>query len=542
MGGNWKNTKYYPRKNKPGDIFIEGRASNGITLDNTGNIFLYSSHNENITNQLTSSNYTGSIEISPNNDKSFIGIIATSTDSLISQSPINVQMGATNYTTLNLNPSKPNIVQAAPIPPPTDEKFTHNPVDNISDIRRSIIPGKHKGTDFAIPVGSNIYAVWDGKVIVSQFNYNPNGFGTTIIIEHEDKGYLTLYAHLSKLLIDVNKDVKGGQLIALSGGEKGVEGAGSSTGPHLHFELRKGTTKTTDGSYNPAAYYNAAVLEPLNFLTGSTSSFILPNTESPEPMEAETRELTKEEKISLIKSQEVDLEGIEATLPENEDEGVVTTDIGEYSRIPTPEEQGGTVNKVNTSTPGSPPSSGKGCTKNDCKTSYPNLNFNEDDVSTTISLAELKKQILSKTNNNVSLAKNVWAIYWTESSRINYGVLPNSLFSTPNSHNYTGIQTDSGNWGNNLSKYFIGQKCFNDDVRCRAFALFSTQDDAINFMVDRAKAKGFDKTDNADKWADLYLNTWFAYNLKTNNPNLYNQKYSGIKDLYNTAIKYYNQV
>ena len=47
MGGNWKNTKYYPRKNKPGDIFIEGRASNGITLDNTGNIFLYSSHNEN---------------------------------------------------------------------------------------------------------------------------------------------------------------------------------------------------------------------------------------------------------------------------------------------------------------------------------------------------------------------------------------------------------------------------------------------------------------------------------------------------------------
>ena len=129
-----------------------------------------------------------------------------------------------------------------------------------------------------------------------------------------------------------------------------------------------------------------------------------------------------------------------------------------------------------------------------------------------------------------------------ESFRINYGVLPNSLFSTPNSHNYTGIQTDSGNWGNNLSKYFIGQKCFNDRVSCRAFALFSTQDDAINFMVDRVKAKGFDKTDNADKWADLYLNTWFAYNLKTNNPNLYNQKYSGTKDLYNTAIKYYNQV
>ena len=101
MPGEFKENIYYRRKSNPGDTTIEGRASNGITLDNTGNIFLYSSHNENITNQLTSSNYTGSIEISPNNDKSFIGIIATSTDSLISQSPINVQMGATNYTTLN---------------------------------------------------------------------------------------------------------------------------------------------------------------------------------------------------------------------------------------------------------------------------------------------------------------------------------------------------------------------------------------------------------------------------------------------------------
>ena len=43
MPGEFKENIYYRRKSNPGDTTIEGRASNGITLDNTGNIFLYSS-------------------------------------------------------------------------------------------------------------------------------------------------------------------------------------------------------------------------------------------------------------------------------------------------------------------------------------------------------------------------------------------------------------------------------------------------------------------------------------------------------------------
>lgn len=114
MAGEFKNNVYYRRKINPGDTTIEGRASNGMTLDNTGNVFIYSSQNQKVLNQLTSSNYNGSVEISPNTDNSFIGIISTSTDSLISNSPINIHMGATNYTTFNLETSSSNYIQAIP--------------------------------------------------------------------------------------------------------------------------------------------------------------------------------------------------------------------------------------------------------------------------------------------------------------------------------------------------------------------------------------------------------------------------------------------
>ena len=110
MSGQFKENIFYKRKSNPGDTTIEGRASNGITLDNTGNVFLYSSHDQNIINELTASNYTGSINISPNDDKSFIAILATSTDSLISRSPIDIQMGSTNYTTLNTQANPSNYI------------------------------------------------------------------------------------------------------------------------------------------------------------------------------------------------------------------------------------------------------------------------------------------------------------------------------------------------------------------------------------------------------------------------------------------------
>lgn len=87
----------------------------------------------------------------------------------------------------------------------------------------------HEGIDFAMPVGTDVKAADGGKVIFSGVQ---NGYGNIVIINHEN-GYETRYAHNSKLLVQVGDRVYKGQSIAKSGN------TGRSTGPHLHFEVRK---------------------------------------------------------------------------------------------------------------------------------------------------------------------------------------------------------------------------------------------------------------------------------------------------------------
>lgn len=87
----------------------------------------------------------------------------------------------------------------------------------------------HTGIDIAVPSGSTIVAANTGKVIYSGYN---GGYGNTIIIDHGGK-ISTLYAHNSKLLVKVGTEVEKGKAIAKSGS------TGLSTGPHLHFEVRK---------------------------------------------------------------------------------------------------------------------------------------------------------------------------------------------------------------------------------------------------------------------------------------------------------------
>jgi hypothetical protein len=103
----------------------------------------------------------------------------------------------------------------------------------------------HNGVDIKIPVGTPVIAISDGTVVRAD-NSDKNGYGNFIIIEHlddslfgEDSKFYSAYAHLSKMNVDVGDEVKKGSEIGLSGGKKGAVGAGNSTGPHLHFELRK---------------------------------------------------------------------------------------------------------------------------------------------------------------------------------------------------------------------------------------------------------------------------------------------------------------
>jgi murein DD-endopeptidase MepM/ murein hydrolase activator NlpD len=89
----------------------------------------------------------------------------------------------------------------------------------------------HQGIDFAAPIGTPIYAVANGKLI----HYGPYpAYGNLVIVEHEGN-YKTYYAHLSAYNPElvVGSEVRRGLEIGYVGS------TGRSTGPHLHFELRK---------------------------------------------------------------------------------------------------------------------------------------------------------------------------------------------------------------------------------------------------------------------------------------------------------------
>lgn len=88
----------------------------------------------------------------------------------------------------------------------------------------------HLGIDMAAPTGSNVYASASGTVLISAWHYS---YGYYILIDHGN-GTATLYAHNSQLLVSEGQSVSQGQLIAKVGS------TGSSSGPHLHFEVRVG--------------------------------------------------------------------------------------------------------------------------------------------------------------------------------------------------------------------------------------------------------------------------------------------------------------
>ena len=88
----------------------------------------------------------------------------------------------------------------------------------------------HRGIDYGCPMSTPILASADGTV--TEVKQLKQGYGNYITIKHKEN-YSTLYAHLSELLVRENQTVTKGQVIGRSGS------TGNSTGPHLHFEVRK---------------------------------------------------------------------------------------------------------------------------------------------------------------------------------------------------------------------------------------------------------------------------------------------------------------
>ncbi len=99
----------------------------------------------------------------------------------------------------------------------------------------------HAGTDFSAPVGTAVMATADGTVAYSGFD---NGYGKKVVLDHGN-GYQTIYAHLSKAVIRQGQHVRQGDTIAFSGN------SGLSTGPHLHYEVRKDNMVV-----NPTAFFS----------------------------------------------------------------------------------------------------------------------------------------------------------------------------------------------------------------------------------------------------------------------------------------------
>jgi murein DD-endopeptidase MepM/ murein hydrolase activator NlpD len=98
-------------------------------------------------------------------------------------------------------------------------------------MRKSPFTGKpkmHEGIDIAARTGTPAFATGDG--IVSQAETAP-GYGKLVVIDH-GYGYKTYFAHNSKLFVNVGQRVKRGERIA------DIGNTGSSTGSHLHYEVR----------------------------------------------------------------------------------------------------------------------------------------------------------------------------------------------------------------------------------------------------------------------------------------------------------------
>lgn len=111
---------------------------------------------------------------------------------------------------------------------------------------------QHRGTDFACPEGTPVYAPAPGRIVAP---YNDGSYGIAVCIEHGD-GWHTLYAHLSRMSVSVGDWVEPGYLLGLSGN------TGMSTGPHLHWQLSDSYRFLVDISHSrDAMQYIAAYPE-----------------------------------------------------------------------------------------------------------------------------------------------------------------------------------------------------------------------------------------------------------------------------------------
>lgn len=105
----------------------------------------------------------------------------------------------------------------------------------------------HPGTDLRATVGTPVYAAAGGYVAWTKLG---KAYGNYLMLVHPGN-MATIYAHLSKFAVEPDTYVRRGDLIGYSGGMPGQKGAGLSTGPHLHFEVRQNGIPVNPENYLP---------------------------------------------------------------------------------------------------------------------------------------------------------------------------------------------------------------------------------------------------------------------------------------------------
>lgn len=103
----------------------------------------------------------------------------------------------------------------------------------------------HTGVDLSMDRGTPIYATGDG--VIHSVRFEPTGYGNQVVIDH-GFGYKSRYAHMQTVGVVEGMKVKRGECIGLSGN------SGSSTGPHLHYEVLY-----KDAHVNPSHYFDLTI-------------------------------------------------------------------------------------------------------------------------------------------------------------------------------------------------------------------------------------------------------------------------------------------
>lgn len=126
---------------------------------------------------------------------------------------------------------------------PNEPSHNVGPVGSCAEISYYSSPLSHyiqtqgihgyNAVDLAAPSGTSIMAAADGTVIVARSGGWNGGYGSYVVIQHAN-GSQTLYGHMSRVTTYDGAHVVQGQVIGAVGT------TGSSTGPHLHFEIRNG--------------------------------------------------------------------------------------------------------------------------------------------------------------------------------------------------------------------------------------------------------------------------------------------------------------